>query len=73
MEVLEQEKFLMVLQVSIQIQQHQTRQAHWERTVRITLETVVVAVPVVVVKTAVYQVMVDQETLEEQAVGLDQI
>ena len=69
--MLEQEKVPTVLQVSILIQPHRTHQAHWERTVRTTLETVVVAVPAVVEKMVVYQAMVDQVTMEEQVEDLD--
>jgi hypothetical protein len=57
----------------MQIQQHRTHQAHWEKTARITVEMVVAVVPAVVVMMVEYQVMVDQETLEEQVAGQDLI
>jgi hypothetical protein len=57
----------------MQIQQHRTHQAHWEKTARITAEMVVAVVPAVVVMMVEYQVMVDQETLEEQVAGQDLI
>ena len=57
----------------IQIQQHQTHQAHWEKTARHTQEMVVVVEPVVVESMAVYQETVVQVTKVEQAEGLDQI
>ena len=51
-------------QESIVIQQQATHQAHWERTVQATPETVVVEVPEAVEPTEVRVVQEPQETLE---------
>jgi hypothetical protein len=59
-------------QVSAQIQQQHDPQAHWERTVRATPETVVVEEPEVEEPMAVQAETVDLMTLEAQVVEQDQ-
>ena len=59
-------------QESTQTQQHQTLQAHWERTARTTAEMVVEVEPVVAVLMAERQAMEVLETLVVLAVSQDQ-